>query len=162
MGKIVGDSPLALPMVCLHCAANIKENLGERMIDSFGRPTLRKNEQEGPLSVSYSICPECGEKAQVWQRRRGIALCVLVCLLIAGPVSLGLLFAVFYSPTGLDRAALIFAFVFIFIFIVDVGGIYGVAYCEAKAPNRLALSRAVGDTMVLSGAGRKFVERFQE
>ncbi|UUO06980.1 hypothetical protein M4951_01395 [Blastopirellula sp. J2-11] len=158
VGNIVGNSPLSLPDVCLYCAADIVDDLGIRQSDKFYRLRLLEAEKPVSMSVSYSVCSKCIEAAQSWRRRRGKSLYFILATVVGGAISFA---GMVTLSDGEHSPNSIFTGLFGLFATAGVGGFFCVAYCESQLPKGLALKKFAGDTMTLTGAGWKFIQRFR-
>ncbi|TWT38737.1 hypothetical protein [Blastopirellula retiformator] len=153
VGKIVGDSPLSLPEVCLYCADDIVDDYSRRMCAKFHR--LRLLEALPPLSfrVYYSICSNCVINADLWRRRRDKALYFVI-----GSGGGAVVLLILFGRLGMLDAG--FSLVAL-LGMVAVGFFFRMAYCESCVPKPPELESYEEQTMKIVGHGWNFIQRFR-
>ncbi|MCC9606448.1 hypothetical protein LOC68_17810 [Blastopirellula sp. JC732] len=157
VGKIVGESPLSLPRVCLYCAADIVDDFSLRRVARYHRLRLSPGRQPILFQFYCSTCSACVAAAQAWRRRRSQALYfALACVLLAvGASFLGL-----YGNAEFPETA--WLSLFSILGIALVAPFFRVWYCESQLPKFPELESYAENTMTVKGAGWKFIERFRE
>ncbi|MCC9606447.1 hypothetical protein LOC68_17815 [Blastopirellula sp. JC732] len=155
-GKIVGQSPLSLPSVCLYCAMAAADETSQRKTCQFSGRTESGNWTT--LTVSYSVCGACVANAQAWRLKlRQAAYCLVPTLISIGFLCIIAIFC--YTAVGLVEVA---ESCFPFFMIAAIGFALRIVYCDFKVPKPPELRMYEAGKMALSRAGRAFLERYAD
>lgn len=159
IGKIVGESPLSLPKVCLYCASDIEDDYSLRRCAKYQR--LRLLEALPPVSFQlyYSTCSRCLAKAADWRRGRRKALFFIA---VASAIGATGFIAMIALNAGREVAPQDpWLYVCFTSGIAVIGGFFRVLYCESQLPKFPELNSYDEDTFAVSGAGWKFIQRYR-
>lgn len=159
IGKIVGESPLSLPKVCLYCASDIEDDYSLRRCAKYQR--LRLLEALPPVSFQlyYSTCSRCLAKAADWRRGRRKAWYFIAVASAIGATA-------FVTMIALSAARAVapqdpWLYVCFISGIAVAGGFMRVLYCESQLPKVPELDSYGETVFAVSGAGWKFIQRYR-